>query len=222
MNDNHTLDFNHFKLHSDSTLKTFTKDELISYIKMVHNNWSGCDERLFNIMNVLQKYYELEKELGCPVEVVLKALKQHIEVTKEYSSNGDVCARCLIFDGHDWQIMTSGFKDVYTKDYKKTWWLKEDKDNHDYKEAKGENKMELKDTATLMTSKDYKERFKAEYYQVKIRYEKLLAMINKWEKGELTFTPTCPKETYNFQLRAMKEYLDILVIRAKIENIDLE
>ena len=41
-------------------------------------------------------------------------------------------------------------------------------------------------------------------------------------KGELTFTPTCPKETYNFQLRAMKEYLDILVIRAKIENIDLE
>ena len=100
--------------------------------------------------------------------------------------------------------------------------VEEDKDNHDYKEAKGENKqMELKDTITLMTSDDYKERFKAEYYQVKIRYEKLLAMIEKWEKGELTFTPTCPRETYNFQLRAMKEYLDILVIRAKIESIDL-
>lgn len=89
-------------------------------------------------------------------------------------------------------------------------------------ETKGENKqMELKDTITLMTSVDYKERFKAEYSQVKIRYEKLLAMIEKWEKGELTFTPTCPKETYNFQLKSMKEYLDILVIRAKLENIDL-
>ena len=100
--------------------------------------------------------------------------------------------------------------------------VEEDKDNHDYKEAKGENKqMELKDTIEMMQSADYKERFKAEYYQVKIRYEKLQVMIDKWEKGELTFTPTCPKETYNFQLRAMQEYLDILVIRAKIENIDL-
>ena len=33
--------------------------------------------------------------------------------------------------------------------------------------------MELKDTIEMMTSNDYKERFKAEYYQAKIRYEKL-------------------------------------------------
>lgn len=32
----------------------------------------------------------------------------------------------------------------------------------------------------------------------------------------------CPRATYNFQLRAMKDYLDILEIRAKIEGIDLE
>ena len=32
--------------------------------------------------------------------------------------------------------------------------------------------MELKDTIELMQSDDYKERFKAEYYQVKIRLEK--------------------------------------------------
>lgn len=30
--------------------------------------------------------------------------------------------------------------------------------------------MELKDTIEMMTSDDYKERFKAEYYQTKIRY----------------------------------------------------
>ena len=30
--------------------------------------------------------------------------------------------------------------------------------------------MELKDTVALMESDDYKDRFKAEYYQTKIRY----------------------------------------------------
>lgn len=34
--------------------------------------------------------------------------------------------------------------------------------------------MELKDTISLMTSADYKERFIAEYLQLKIRYNKLL------------------------------------------------
>lgn len=32
--------------------------------------------------------------------------------------------------------------------------------------------MELRDTAEMMNSADYKERFKAEYYQLKIRYGK--------------------------------------------------
>lgn len=44
--------------------------------------------------------------------------------------------------------------------------------------------MELKDTATLMVSSDYKERFKAEYYQLKIRLEKLKCMLQKWDNGE--------------------------------------
>ena len=44
--------------------------------------------------------------------------------------------------------------------------------------------MELKDTATLMVSSDYKERFKAEYYQLKIRLEKLKCMLQKWDNGK--------------------------------------
>lgn len=32
---------------------------------------------------------------------------------------------------------------------------------------------ELRDTVEMMNSGDYKERFKAEYYQVVIRYQKL-------------------------------------------------
>lgn len=39
--------------------------------------------------------------------------------------------------------------------------------------------MELKDTIELMNSEDYKERFKDECYQTKIRYDKLHNMIIK-------------------------------------------
>ena len=44
--------------------------------------------------------------------------------------------------------------------------------------------MELKDTATLMVSSDYKERFKAKYYQLKIRLEKLKYMLQKLDNGK--------------------------------------
>lgn len=77
-------------------------------------------------------------------------------------------------------------------------------------------------TAALMASEDYKDRFKAEYIQLKNRYEGLKRMTDNWDNGTLNFTPTCPRATYNFQLRAMKEYLDILEVRAKIEGINLE
>jgi hypothetical protein len=37
--------------------------------------------------------------------------------------------------------------------------------------------MELADTAEMMMSEDYKERFRAEYGQVAIRHQKLKAML---------------------------------------------
>lgn len=40
--------------------------------------------------------------------------------------------------------------------------------------------MELKQTVEMMNSADYKERFKAEYMQVVIRYKKLANMLEKW------------------------------------------
>lgn len=81
--------------------------------------------------------------------------------------------------------------------------------------------MELNETVELMNSADYKDRFKGEYFQVKIRYDKLKAMCEKWYEGKLNFKPTCPREIYDLQLDAMKRYMDILVIRAKIENVEL-
>ena len=79
----------------------------------------------------------------------------------------------------------------------------------------------LNKLSKLMLNSDYKERLIKEYTELKTRYNRLQEMLNKWDEGKLDFTPTCPKELYNMQLRAMKEYLDILVIRAKFEDIQL-
>lgn len=81
--------------------------------------------------------------------------------------------------------------------------------------------MELKETADMMCSADYKERFKAEYYQLRIRIDKLSYMCAKWDLGALLFTPTCPREIYDEQLDAMVRYLKILEERAKLENVEL-
>lgn len=81
--------------------------------------------------------------------------------------------------------------------------------------------MELKDTIEMMNSEDYKERFKAEYYQVKIRYKKLRKMINKYNAGKLDFEPTCPIEKLEDQLYYMNEYMRTLEVRAEIEGIEL-
>ena len=82
--------------------------------------------------------------------------------------------------------------------------------------------MELKDTIEMMVSDDYKERFRAEYYQLVIRYNKLKAMIEKWDNGTLEFEPTCPRSTYNLQIKAMTDYIAVLEARAVMENVDLE
>ena len=79
----------------------------------------------------------------------------------------------------------------------------------------------LPQTAINMISNDYKERFKAEYNQLVIRYNGLNRMIENWDKGCLSFKPTCPRSTYDLQLKAMKDYIAVLEARAIMENIDL-
>lgn len=81
--------------------------------------------------------------------------------------------------------------------------------------------MELKDTVEMMNSDDYKERFKAEYLQTKIRYDKLHAMTVKYEAGTLPFTPTCSLDLLKEQKSLMGQYLNKLEIRAEIEGIEL-
>ena len=73
----------------------------------------------------------------------------------------------------------------------------------------------------MMTSEDFKERFKAEYYQLLFRIDALRDMLIKWENNTLDFEPKCSKETLENQVIFMQGYLAILRLRAKIEGIDL-
>ena len=94
-------------------------------------------------------------------------------------------------------------------------------------------KNNLQDTAALMCSEDYKERFVAEYRQTKIRYEKLKAFNTKIEAARLMRVwkfdaanveepkHDCPEDLLREQQRIMGEYLRILEVRAVIEGIDL-
>lgn len=79
----------------------------------------------------------------------------------------------------------------------------------------------LNDSALLMVSTDYKERFKAEYVQLKTRIDNLKTMMHNWDMEQLSFIPSCPRSTYTLQLDFMTKYLAILETRAKIEDIKL-
>lgn len=81
--------------------------------------------------------------------------------------------------------------------------------------------MELKDTVELMLSDNYKDRFKAEYYQLKSRLEKLHKMVIKYTAETLDFEPDCPLYLLVKQEKIMEEYLHTLEIRAEIEKIEL-
>ena len=81
--------------------------------------------------------------------------------------------------------------------------------------------MQLKDTIEMMTSEDFKERFKAEYYQLSIRLCSLTNMLIKWENIMLDFEPKCSKETLENQVIFMQGYIGILRLRAELEGIDL-
>ena len=81
--------------------------------------------------------------------------------------------------------------------------------------------MQLKATVEMLTSEDFIERFKAEYYQLSIRLCSLTSMLIKWENNMLDFEPKCSKEILESQVMYMKGYINILRLRAQIEEIDL-
>lgn len=82
--------------------------------------------------------------------------------------------------------------------------------------------IELKDTIDGMLSKDYKERFIAEYKQLVIRLDKLENVISKAKNNSLEFKLSCPRIVLETQAIYMRNYADILRMRARQEGISLE
>ena len=78
------------------------------------------------------------------------------------------------------------------------------------------------DTIEAMLSFDWKERFVAEYWQTKHRYDALHEMVVKYEAGTLDFSPNCPLDLLKEQKAAMGKYLYVLEVRAQIERIALQ
>ena len=87
-----------------------------------------CDDfdQLQNIYNKLGKLEDLEDELGCPLDVVFKAIKNgidgYLELILEYDEKDGWYFNAI------WKYNDFGDYGniLYLKDYKKTWWLKED------------------------------------------------------------------------------------------------
>ena len=109
-----------------------------------------------------------------------------------------------------------GYEVTYDDGYK-SWCPKDVFEKHNYT-IKNE---ELAKTCEGMVSPDYKERFKAEYVQLKNRLEGLKRMLDAWDDGTLAFTPSCPRDIYDEQIKGMELYLNVLTQRAAIEGIVL-
>ena len=81
--------------------------------------------------------------------------------------------------------------------------------------------MKLIETVEMMNSTDYKERFKAEYLQLKIRMKGLSNMLKKYKEGTLIFKPSCSYDLLNKQYMCMFRYASYLEEIAEKEGIKL-
>lgn len=73
----------------------------------------------------------------------------------------------------------------------------------------------------LLSSPNYKERIQGEYLDLLTRTAKLELLLMLEDIGALNFEFTCPVEMLEEQLLDMKEYLSVLIRRAKVEKVDL-
>lgn len=75
-----TEEYKHFKLHSASTLKNQTKEELIDYIKMLYHNWGVTDEQLKNCIDKAKELNDSNNELErtvCSLDYALSDVYNH-------------------------------------------------------------------------------------------------------------------------------------------------
>ena len=98
-------------------------DLLIKENKELSEEKQRYKEMWFLANDSLSKYKNLEEQIGCPLEVVVKALKQDYIYTK----SGKHSRIEFGTYGFEWCICYGLSTQIRVANYKKTWWLKEDK-----------------------------------------------------------------------------------------------
>lgn len=106
--------------------------------KKVGDNYCSQSGDFYDLYNKLGRLEDLEEELGCPLEVVFKALTNGIythwnwncdlyDETEELSYIENIYFGKNPFDKISLMFGYKKESTIDLKDYKKTWWLKEDK-----------------------------------------------------------------------------------------------
>lgn len=80
--------------------------------------------------------------------------------------------------------------------------------------------MEQEEIDALAKSPRYQDRFRAEYHQLKKRYERLKEVLDQTDE-ERGFQLKSPRYMLEAQAAAMEKYLDALRQRSYIEDTDL-
>lgn len=104
-------------------MSRLTIEQLENY-RNTYDKFDGINGNEFEeICDELIKYKHLEDELGCPLEVI--ASKTAMVVKNDFMVEMNIMAIGFndgtIYFGSSWSFITRKLKD-----YKKTWWLKED------------------------------------------------------------------------------------------------
>jgi hypothetical protein len=73
----------------------------------------------------------------------------------------------------------------------------------------------------LISSDDYRDRFKGEFYELNRRIQALEKLLNDAGEGKLDFELKSGTAALKKQLKAMKDYSEVLALRAKLEDISL-
>ena len=82
--------------------------------------------------------------------------------------------------------------------------------------------MDLKEAVQIETCKDYETDLQDAYYQLSMRYKRLKATVDSWDKQDLITSPESTRSIYDIQLEAMKVYLAMLYARGVMEGIELK
>jgi len=111
----------------------------------VLNHREDFTENTYEVIQKLGKLEDLEEELGCPLEVLVKALTNGVYVIDEETKEFQWILRGLHTFTGEGLGTSAGFSDdriwrkkvnkagiefspnYFWNDYKKTWWLKEDR-----------------------------------------------------------------------------------------------